>query len=553
MSDGNLFALLIGINQYDSTNVRSLGYAVADVTAFSDVLSSRFGLAPDRCEILCHPATGKARVPKRSEFLRTLDRFSNAPMDRHDTFVLYYAGHGFETDDTSYLLATDSEPGSPMLLKETAVSLQVLTSWFKTLRAGQQILILDACRNDPIANARDLGARPMFGKVMARDIEIMAATQSTIGEAARNFFAARTIVNSCAQGQVSYEYAEGGHGWFCHNLLQVIKSRPEGNLLFNDLLEETSERMRERAWRELPEAKEQRPYVEIEGSPVILQLGPRRSADPPSPKSDPPPPAPPATPATPEPSVAEPIPQPAPSMWTPRPLESVDTESTGFDDDRKDPGGLEDMVEFAQNPEPRCPCLLVLDTSASMFGQRLDALNEGLWAFRDDLLQDPLACRRVEVGIVTFGKEVRLHQPFVTTDKFKPPLLEAAGMTPMGRAVDYALDLIEERKSKYRNVGISYYRPWMFLITDGSPTDRWEKPARRVKKAESKKALSFFSVGVERANLAILREFSSRPPLRLDGIRFVDMFIWLSRSTQTVSRSRLGERVDLPAANWVSR
>jgi hypothetical protein len=53
-------------------------------------------------------------------------------------------------------------------------------------------------------------------------------------------------------------------------------------------------------------------------------------------------------------------------------------------------------VEFAQNPEPRCPCVLILDISSSMTGEPIRELNEGLAAFRDELLADPVARRRVE-------------------------------------------------------------------------------------------------------------------------------------------------------------
>src|SRR5262245_40100201 len=85
-------------------------------------------------------------------------------------------------------------------------------------------------------------------------------------------------------------------------------------------------------------------------------------------------------------------------------------------------------VEFADNPEPRCPCVLLLDTSKSMSGRRIQALNEGLLAFRDDLLKDPVARRRVEIAIVTFGTEVSVFQEFVTVDDFPHPILEAGGL-----------------------------------------------------------------------------------------------------------------------------
>src|SRR4030081_1558405 len=96
--------------------------------------------------------------------------------------------------------------------------------------------------------------------------------------------------------------------------------------------------------------------------------------------------------------------------------------------------GLEEAVEFAENPEPRCPCILLLDTSGSMKGAPLDALNAGLQTYRNDLGKDPLAARRVEVAVVTFNSEVTVVQDFVTADQFDPPVLNAQGMTHMGSA-----------------------------------------------------------------------------------------------------------------------
>ena len=58
--------------------------------------------------------------------------------------------------------------------------------------------------------------------------------------------------------------------------------------------------------------------------------------------------------------------------------------------------------EFADNPEPRCPCLLLLDTSASMEGEVME-LSRGLAAFEDEPSADALAMKRVEPGIVSFG------------------------------------------------------------------------------------------------------------------------------------------------------
>lgn len=215
---------------------------------------------------------------------------------------------------------------------------------------------------------------------------------------------------------------------------------------------------------------------------------------------------------------------------------------------------LEEAIEFAENPEPRCPCVLLLDTSGSMHGAALDALNEGLHAFRDNLCRDPLASRRVEVAIITFDSEVRVAQDFVTGDLFEPPPLKAGGMTHMGSAIHKALDLVQARKTQYRSSGVAYYRPWVFLITDGAPQGEpenvMEDAARRIADDERNKRVAFFAVGVENADMEKLATISSRAPVKLKGLNFVEMFVWLSASMQRVSQSQVGDQVALPPPGW---
>lgn len=233
-------------------------------------------------------------------------------------------------------------------------------------------------------------------------------------------------------------------------------------------------------------------------------------------------------------------------------------------------------VELATNPEPRCPCVLLLDVSGSMaevvadagksLGQtvqqdgksyevvsggvtRIALLNEGLRAYHGDLLNDPLATQRVEVSIITFGGEVQSVTPFVSARDFSPPMLVANGATPMGSAIVAAIDAVTERKRLYRENGLHYYRPWIFFITDGEPTDAWQAAAAKVREGEKSKAFAFFAVGVEGANFDILRQIATREPLRLKGYSFREMFIWLSQSQRSVSQSTPGQEDQVKLAS----
>lgn len=210
--------------------------------------------------------------------------------------------------------------------------------------------------------------------------------------------------------------------------------------------------------------------------------------------------------------------------------------------------------DLIENTSPRCPCMLVLDVSSSMQGASIAKLNEGVRQFLHDVGEDEFACESVEIGVITYGGRVSRHISFCPPDNIQWTDLKAVGNTPMGEAVNAAIEDLEARKKDYKEAGISYYQPWLVIMTDGKPTDRYANTARRLREmAEDRKAV-VFGIGIGDFDMGQLAEFcpEDRPPARLDGLKFKEFFAWLSQSMSCVSQSNLGDQVDLPKIGWSS-
>ncbi len=204
----------------------------------------------------------------------------------------------------------------------------------------------------------------------------------------------------------------------------------------------------------------------------------------------------------------------------------------------------QDLIE---NPTPRVPICLVLDTSRSMTGEPIDELNLGVRQLLDDIKGDEVASLAAEVAVVTFGQEVQRLLDFEKVTRQQMPQMKAYGKTPLGEAVDLALDLLETRKGEYAQAGVDYYQPWMVIMTDGAPTDDISIAATRTRELVEQKKLSLFPIGIgPYAVMEILRNFSpQREPIRLKDGKLSDFFEWLSKSVSEVSRSTPGDTVGL--------
>jgi uncharacterized protein YegL len=129
----------------------------------------------------------------------------------------------------------------------------------------------------------------------------------------------------------------------------------------------------------------------------------------------------------------------------------------------------------------RLPVYLLLDTSGSMFGDPIEAVNSGIRSLHADLLADPRALETAYLSVITFDSEAKQIIPLTELGQFQPPALHAAGPTMMGEALRVLEQCLNTEVRRASPTQQGDYRPMIFLMTDGAPTDSWEDAADRIK------------------------------------------------------------------------
>lgn len=203
--------------------------------------------------------------------------------------------------------------------------------------------------------------------------------------------------------------------------------------------------------------------------------------------------------------------------------------------------------------ESKIPVVLLLDTSSSMFGQRIDSLNAGISAFKEEFEPSTNISQNLELAIVTCNSHRETFQGFVNMDNFIPVTLEAEGETTIGKGIDSALNNIESYQDYCQKNNFQYRKPLLFLIIGGSPTDDWKNSAERARQAVEANKLNFFVVGVKGADMTSLRQIAppKTPPKTLDNFKFRELFQWLADYLKKVSSSEKGTRIrPLPTTEW---
>lgn len=204
-----------------------------------------------------------------------------------------------------------------------------------------------------------------------------------------------------------------------------------------------------------------------------------------------------------------------------------------------------DPLPITNYGERHIAAVLLVDTSGSMGGAPINELNQGLKAFGDALQNDSLALGRAEVCVISFNSTVQTEMSFRPAANYEAPVLTAGGLTSLNEAIEAGLDALEARKREYKDNGVSYYRPWLFLLTDGAPTDSSSEASAksRLQAAIRNKKVVYMPMGIgSGADTAKLQSYypdeaAARPVLKASATNFKEAFVWLSSSIAEVSHS----------------
>jgi uncharacterized protein YegL len=129
-----------------------------------------------------------------------------------------------------------------------------------------------------------------------------------------------------------------------------------------------------------------------------------------------------------------------------------------------------DASGFTTSKAKPLPVVLLLDTSGSMYGDKISSLNQAVRKMLATFRKEESQASEFLVSIVTFGGTATLYRSPACASELAYTDLNADGSTPLGAAIDIAKALIEDREETPSRA----YRPLVVLVSDGVPTDPWE-------------------------------------------------------------------------------
>ena len=193
----------------------------------------------------------------------------------------------------------------------------------------------------------------------------------------------------------------------------------------------------------------------------------------------------------------------------------------------------------------RLPVYLLLDTSGSMMGEPIEAVKNGVQMMVHSLRQNPQAIETAFVSIITFDSEAKQLIPLTDLASFQTVDLKAAGTTALGAALSLLADKLENEVTKTTLEQKGDWKPIVFIMTDGVPTDDWQAGFQKLKAV--KKGLIVGCAAGNNADDKVLKEIADQV-VRLsntDADSISKFFQWVSASIATTSTKVEETGIDL--------
>lgn len=193
----------------------------------------------------------------------------------------------------------------------------------------------------------------------------------------------------------------------------------------------------------------------------------------------------------------------------------------------------------------RLPVYLLLDTSGSMTGEPIEAVKNGVQMMIHSLRQNPQAIETAFVSIITFDSDAKQLIPLTDLASFQTVDLKAAGTTALGAALSLLTDKLENEVTKTTLEQKGDWKPIVFIMTDGVPTDDWQAGFQKLKAV--KKGLIVGCAAGNNADDKVLKEIADQV-VRLsntDADSIGKFFQWVSASIATTSTKVEETGIDL--------